>query len=41
MEIYGRIAKDVAPKRAKLNAAMKSLSLKQAQLAEAQAKVRQ
>ena len=31
-EVYGRIAKEVAPKRAKLAAAMKSLSQKQAQL---------
>jgi len=41
MEVYGRIAKEVAPKRAKLNAAMKTLSAKQAQLAEAQAKVKE
>merc|ERR1719440_1259135 len=40
MEVYGRIAKDVAPKKAKLQQAMKTLSKKQAQLAEAQAKVK-
>lgn len=41
MEVYGRIAKEVAPKRAKLNAAMKTLSSKQALLAESQAKVKE
>ena len=41
MEVYGRIAKEVAPKRAKLQAAMKTLSQKQAQLAAAQAKVKE
>ena len=41
MEVYGRIAKDVAPKKAKLQQAMKTLSKKQAQLAEAQAKVKE
>ena len=40
MEVYGRIAKEVAPKRAKLQAAMKTLSQKQEQLAKAQAKVK-
>lgn len=41
MEVYGRVAKDVAPKRAKLAAANKTLSQKQAQLAESQAKVKE
>ena len=41
MEVYGRIAKDVAPKRAKLQQAMKTLSQKQDQLAKAQAKVKE
>jgi len=41
MEVYGRIAKEVAPKRAKLQAAMKTLSQKQALLASAQAKVKE
>ena len=41
MEVYGRIAKDVAPKRAKLQAAMKTLSVKQEALAKAQAKVKE
>jgi len=41
METYGRIAKDVTPKRNKLNAAMKTLAQKQAQLAESQAKVKE
>ena len=40
MEVYGRIAKDVAPKRAKLQQAMKTLE-KQKQLAKAQAKVKE
>ena len=40
MEVYGRIAKDVAPKRAKLQQAMKTLQKKQDQLAEMQAKVK-
>jgi len=39
MEVYGRIAKDVAPKRAKLQQAMKTLAKKQAQLADMEAKV--
>ena len=41
MEVYGRIAKDVAPKRAKLQQAMKVLEQKQKQLAQAQAKVKE
>lgn len=41
MEVYGRIAKEVAPKRAKLQAAMKTLTQKQEQLAKAQAKVKE
>ena len=40
MEVYGRIAKEVAPKRARLNQATKTLSVKQDQLSKAQAKVR-
>ena len=41
MEVYGKIAKDVAPKRAKLQAAMKTLAKKQAQLADMEAKVKE
>merc|ERR1719440_937671 len=41
MEVYGRIAKDVAPKRAKLQQAMKTLEAKQKQLAAALAKVKE
>merc|ERR1719440_1948720 len=41
MEVYGRIAKDVAPKRAKLQQAMKTLEQKQKQLAAAMAKVKE
>ena len=41
METYGRIAKDVAPKRAKLQQAMKTLQKKQAQLKDMQDKVQE
>ena len=41
MEVYGRIAKEVAPKRAKLQGAMKSLATKQAQLQTMQVKVKE
>ena len=41
MEVYGRIAKDVAPKRAKLQQAMKTLEKKQKELANALAKVKE
>lgn len=36
MEVYGRVAKDVAPKRAKLKAAQQNLAKKQAALKTAQ-----
>ena len=41
MEVYGRIAKDVAPKRAKLQQAMKTLEQKQKQLQKALDKVKE
>ena len=39
MQVYGEVAKEVAPKRAKLKAAQDNLAKKQAQLATAQAKL--
>ncbi|XP_028810290.1 dynein heavy chain 2, axonemal isoform X2 [Denticeps clupeoides] len=41
MEVYGRIYRDVEPKRARLNGAMTQLAQKQADLAEAQAKFKE
>ena len=41
MEVYGRIAKEVAPKREKLKNAMKTLAVKQKQLQTAQEKVKE
>jgi dynein heavy chain, axonemal len=39
MQVYGEVAKEVAPKRAKLKAAQDNLAKKQAQLAAAQEKL--
>lgn len=39
LQVYGEVAKEVAPKRAKLKAAQDNLAKKQAQLATAQAKL--
>jgi len=41
MEVYGRIAKDVAPKRAKVQAAMRTLQQKQDALAAAKASLQE